>query len=64
MEELTGSETPHSYQARVVVYMRPNDIAAVEKAPNPTTALQQALTTVERQVREYRQKLSERWKQP
>ncbi len=64
LEELTGSETPHRYQARVVVYMRPNDIAAVEKAPEPRTALQQALTAVEGQVRKYREKLSERWKQP
>ena len=64
IEELTGAETPHQYQARVVVYIRPENIAAVEKAPDATTALQQALDVVERQVREKREKLSERWKQP
>jgi ribosome-associated translation inhibitor RaiA len=64
IEELTGAETPHRYQARVVVYMRPSDIAAVEKGPNAMTALEQSLNVVERQVREYREKLRERWKQP
>ncbi|MGC9468990.1 MAG: HPF/RaiA family ribosome-associated protein [Anaerolineae bacterium] len=64
LEELTGSETPHRYQARVVLYMRPKNMATVEKAPDPMTALQDAMDTVERQVREYREKLRERWKQP
>lgn len=64
VEELTGSSTPHSYRARIVVYMRPKDITAVEKESDPMTALQKALQTVERQIREYRDKLRERWKQP
>lgn len=64
VEELTGSETPHRFQARIVVYMRPSNLVAVEKAENATTALQQTLNTVERQVRERREQLRERWKQP
>jgi ribosome-associated translation inhibitor RaiA len=64
IEELTGAETPHRYQTRIVLYIRPSDIAAVEKAPDAITSLEQALDVVERQVREHREKLSERWKQP
>ncbi|MGC9347692.1 MAG: HPF/RaiA family ribosome-associated protein [Anaerolineae bacterium] len=64
LEELTGQATPHRYQARIVVYMRPSDIAAVEKAPTPVTAVEQAMESIERQIREDRQKLRERWKQP
>jgi ribosome-associated translation inhibitor RaiA len=64
VEELTGATTPHVYQARVVVYMRPNDIVAVEKEETAEAALQAAFETVERQVRECRAKLREQWKQP
>lgn len=64
VEELTGEETPHRYQVRVVVYMRPENIAAIEKQETVEGALKGALSAVEREVREYRQKLRERWKQP
>jgi ribosome-associated translation inhibitor RaiA len=64
VEELTGSNTPHSYRARIVVYMRPRNINVEEKAENPVTALQEALHTLKRQIRENRDKLRERWKQP
>lgn len=64
LDELTGDETPHFYQARIVVYMRPSDLASVEKADDPVTALEEALESIERQVRDYREKLRERWKQP
>jgi ribosome-associated translation inhibitor RaiA len=64
VEELTGSETPHSYRARIVVYMRPRNTNAEVKADNPMTALQEALNTIKKQIREYREKLRDRWKQP
>jgi ribosome-associated translation inhibitor RaiA len=64
MEELTGETTPHRYQARVVVYIRPDNLAAVEKDTTPELALKGALSAVERQVREFRTKLREQWKQP
>lgn len=64
IEELTGEETPHRYQVRVVVYMRPENIAVVEKQKTVEGALKGALSAVEREVREYRQKLRQRWKQP
>jgi ribosome-associated translation inhibitor RaiA len=64
VEELTGAETPHSYRARIVVYMRPKNMNVEEKAGDPVTALQQALNVIERQIREYRDKLGEPWKRP
>jgi ribosome-associated translation inhibitor RaiA len=64
MEELTGSTTPHRYEARVVMYMKPDNVAAVEKGETAQEALKGALNAVERQVREYRDKLREPWKQP
>ncbi len=64
MSELTHEETPNYFQARVVVYIRPTDIVAIEKDQSPLTALKNAISAVERQVREKREKLSQRWKQP
>ncbi len=60
MSELTHDETPNLFQARVVVYVRPTDIVAIEKDPSPITALKEAIAAVERQVREKREKLSNR----
>ena len=64
VEELTGETTPHRYQARVVAFIRPDNIAAVEKAETARGALKGALTALERQVRSYREKLRETWKRP
>ena len=64
IEELTGSETPHRFEARVVIYMRPDNIVAVEKGEHAMAALQDALDAVERQVREEREKRREEWKRP
>jgi ribosome-associated translation inhibitor RaiA len=62
LEELTGEATPHRYEATVVVYKRPNNLAATEKAETPERALKGALSAAERQVRESRDKLRETWK--
>ena len=64
IEELTGETTPHRYQSAVVVYKRPENIAATEKAESAEGALKGALSAVERQVREFRERLRETWKQP
>jgi ribosome-associated translation inhibitor RaiA len=64
VEELTGETTPHRYQVRVVAFVRPDNIAAVEKSETARGALKGALTAVERQVRKYREKLRETWKRP
>ena len=39
VEELAQEETPHIYQARVVAYIRPENIVAVEKADALDAAL-------------------------
>ncbi|NDJ84606.1 MAG: HPF/RaiA family ribosome-associated protein [Chloroflexi bacterium] len=52
-----GRETTPIFEASIVVYIRPTSIAAVEKTDDPLKALQGALTAVERQVREQREKL-------
>jgi ribosome-associated translation inhibitor RaiA len=64
VEELSNSETPHAYRARVVVYIRPQNIAAIEVADAPELALDQALSAAERQVRKKREVLSKHWQQP
>jgi len=61
MEELTGETTPHRYEATVVVFKRPDNVAATEKAETPKGALKGALSAVERQVRELRDRLRETW---
>ncbi len=56
--------TAFVYEVRVVAYTRPTNIVATETADLVQTALKKALSAVERQVREEREKLRERWKQP
>ena len=57
------AKSPYRYRARVVAYTRPEHIAGIEEADTPQNALKNALNAVERQVREKREKLRERWKQ-
>ena len=64
LEQPAQAESAYLYQARVVVYGRPDHIAAVEKDASLERALRGALDAVERQVRERRAKLAEHWKQP
>ena len=52
------------YEARVVVYKRPKNLAAVEKDDTVEGALKGALAAMERQVREEREKRGEPWKRP
>ncbi|MEZ4616076.1 MAG: hypothetical protein R2867_11325 [Caldilineaceae bacterium] len=55
-----GPETPNLYQCRIVVYARPENMAAVSKADRPSTALKQTMAAIERQIREKRERLRER----
>lgn len=64
IEELAQEETAHIYRARVVAYIRPENISAVEKAESAELALKEALDAVERQVNERRAKLGRPWQQP
>lgn len=56
--------TPFIYEVTVVVYARPQQIAATTKDSDPIIALKNSLSAIERQVREKREKLRERWEQP
>lgn len=55
-----SGETPPLHEATVVVYSRPENIAATEKADTPENAVRGALQAVERQVRDKRTRLRER----
>ena len=61
LEELSHSETPHAYQARITAFIQPEDIVAVELAESPEAALDGALLILERQVRQRRDKLRHPW---
>jgi hypothetical protein len=63
LEQPAHAESSYLYQARVVVYGRPEHMAAVEKDNTLEGALRGALSAVERQVRERRERLGEPWKQ-
>jgi ribosome-associated translation inhibitor RaiA len=64
IREAASGETTPIWEATVVAYVRPEDIAATEKAPNPGIALSNALDALERQIRDKRAKLKRRWEQP
>jgi ribosome-associated translation inhibitor RaiA len=64
VRQAAHGETPYLFKATVVVYVRPENVAATEKADNELAALKGALDAVERQVREDRRKRKETWKQP
>jgi ribosome-associated translation inhibitor RaiA len=64
LEELTGAETPYAYRVRVVAYIKPNNVVAVEKGETLELALKGAVDAVERQVRELREKFGEPWERP
>lgn len=64
VEPVAKGESPYLYQARVVVYARPENVAAVEKAEAPEIALKQAVDAAVRQIRARRDKLGKPWQQP
>lgn len=57
VEQPIHAETPFLFQARVVAYARPKNIAATTKESDAMRALKGALDAVERQVREQRARL-------
>lgn len=63
-KELASDETPHRFQTKVVIYLRPDNVVAEERADNLRASVKGALTAVERQVRGKRAKLGEPWKRP
>lgn len=63
LRQQAAQETP-IYEATVVAYVRPKNMAGKEKDESPRMALRHALDAVERQVREKRERLGERWEEP
>ncbi len=64
VEELANHTSTYAFRARVVAFVRPENIAGEGKANSPQLALKDALDNTVRQVREQREKLRKRWKQP
>jgi ribosome-associated translation inhibitor RaiA len=64
IEQPAKAETAFLYRARVVVYIRPVNLAATAQEGDPLAALKRALSQVERQVREQRDRLRQRSRQP
>lgn len=64
VERPAQGKTAFIYEARVVLYMRPDNVVAKEKAETIQQAVKGALAAVERLARERREKLGEPWKRP
>jgi len=57
---ISGANRHPEYKVRLVLYHKPDNIAAIEKADTVANALLAALDAVERQVREGRERLRAR----
>lgn len=58
----TEHVAPYEYRARVVVYMRPENVTAEERDDSAETALRSAVHSIERQVRSQRERRREFWR--
>ncbi len=58
----TQAPNPYWYRVRIVVYTRPKYMDATKEADTAMAAMKGALDAIERQVREERARLRERWK--
>jgi ribosome-associated translation inhibitor RaiA len=56
-----SGETAYLHEATVVVYGRPENVAASEKESNAPLALKGALDAAERQIRKHREKRKRPW---
>ena len=64
IEEIAGVESAFIYQARIVAFIRPENIAVIAKRETPGTALNEALSTIEDRIRQERSRRMEVWKRP
>lgn len=60
LEKVADTTTYDVHRVRIVVYNRPRDIVVVKQDADPMVALRDALDTLEKQVREARDKLAQR----
>jgi hypothetical protein len=58
LERIVESESHNVYQVRIVVYIRPQNMAVVKKNTSPMEALREALKGIEEKVRSSREKMA------
>lgn len=64
VEDIAGVDNRFHYQARIVAYMKPENVAVVEKRETAETALKDALANIEECIRAERSKRRKVWQQP
>ena len=64
VEDIAGVDDRFLYQARIVAYLKPENIAVVEKRETPEAALKDALANIEEHIRTERSKRRKVWQQP
>jgi hypothetical protein len=64
VEDIAGVEDRFLYQARIVAYLKPENIAVVEKRESAERALKDALSNIEERIRTQRDKRRKVWQQP
>lgn len=57
-------ESSYLYEATIVAYIKPEQLAASEKNEDPVSALKGALSALKRQVRQQREKKGRPWQKP
>lgn len=60
VQTVSGANRRPEYKVRLVLYHKPDNIAAIRKADTVANALLEALDAVERQVRQHRERQRER----
>jgi hypothetical protein len=64
VEEIAGVEESYLYQATIVAYLKPENIAVVEKRETAETAFNDALSTIEDRIRSDHDMRRKVWQQP
>ena len=60
VEKVADTQTYDVFRVRIIVYKRPQDVVVTKQDADPMVALRDALDTLEKQVRESRDKLAQR----
>ena len=60
LEKTVDTQSYDVYRVRIVVYMRPQDVAVSKEEADPMVALREALDTLDSQVRTAREKLAQK----
>ena len=60
LEKTVDTQSYDLYRVRILVYMRPQDIVVTKEDEEPMLTLREVLDTLERQVRETREKLAQK----